>query len=132
MYRSFAQKSTRWDDAAALKFEERRKQLMRDLEDLPDYHRLQTQAGEARRNIDDARFKLNSCSETVRTARMKLAKRQQSLKELKDLIAQKKPQLKAFKHELANSTKKVCTTVPFLKLCCTSDAPVRVATLLQN
>jgi chromosome segregation ATPase len=108
--RSFAQKATRWDDAAATKLEERRVQLLNDLQNLPDYHRIQTQEGEVRRNINEARFKLNSCAESVRIARMKVAKRQQGLKELKDLIAQKKPQLKACKQELSVSSKKVCAT----------------------
>lgn len=82
-------------------------ELIRDLGNLPDYHRLQTQASEARRNIDDARFKLNTYSETVRTARLKLGKRQEAMKELKELITKKKPQLKTCKQELANSTKTV-------------------------
>ena len=107
MCRQFAQKSTRWDEAAAVKFEERRQDLMRSLQELPDYHRLQTQASQARRTIDEARLKLNTKTATERSARLKLGKRQESMKELKDLIAQKKPQLKTCKQELANGTKKV-------------------------
>lgn len=106
--RSFAQKSTRWDEAAAVKFEERRQDLVRSLEELPDYHRLQTQAGEARRTIDEARLKLNTNSATVTSARLKLSKRRDELKKLKELIAHEKPLLKACKQELASGTKKVC------------------------
>ena len=95
VYRSFAQKSTRWDEAAATRFEERRQKLQTDLLDLPDYHRLQEEEGAIRREINDARFKFNSLEETVRTARLKLSKRKQTLTELKEAIARKQPQLKA-------------------------------------
>lgn len=114
MCRSFAQKSTRWDEAAATKFEERRQKLQRDLLDLPDYHRLQEEQGAVRREINDARFKFNSLEETVRTARLKLQKRSQALTDVKEAISKKQPQLKACKIELANSRKKVLVSLALL------------------
>jgi chromosome segregation ATPase len=105
--RSFAQRSTRWDEAAAGRCEQRRKELMRELDELPDEHRFHMENGAARRLVDEARFNLNTHAAAVETTKMTLNKQQESLKNAQQLLTEKKPQLQTAQKELRNLTEKV-------------------------